>query len=535
MSQQKQNYLHGATILTVGVVIMKILGGLYKIPLGNLLGTATYGYFAAAYNIYAVMLTVSTAGLPVALSRLISEANTLGEYGRARQTFNIAMALFVAMGAVLSAVMFFFPTELAIAMNKVEATQSILALSPSVLLVCIASAYRGYIQGHSNMIPTTVSQVLEVFAKVVTGLALAWYFVKTGKSGTISSAGAIFGVTIGSLVSAIYMFAYYRKHYSKALPQEYTKTVRNTAILKDLLKIGIPITLGASVMSLISLLDTSLVNFQLASNKDILPFSPDELFGTYSLLLTLYNLPVAFITPLTISVVPAISAAIAVNNHREAADISSSSIRMTSIIAVPMGIGLAALAAPIISTIYPRIENNTGPLILFLLGIASIFVCVLLTSNSILQASGNERLPIISMLVGGAVKIVVTWVLVGDPEIHIYGAPVGTLACFVVMAGLNWIFMRKSLVVKPRLSRTVLLPLICGLIMGGAAWGSYGLFQRFINLSSARLSMVISMGLSIILAIIIYLVLIIVTRAITLEDMKLIPKGEKVGKMLKIK
>ena len=171
---KKQNYLHGAAILAFGVVIMKILGAIYKIPLGNILGDVSYGYFNTAYNIYNVFLTLATAGLPVALSRMISEANTLGRPMQAKRTFRVALVTFAAIGVIGTAVLALFHVEFAVGMDSPRSAQSILAVSPSVLLCCVLSAYRGYCQGNGNMKPTTVGQVLEVFAKVIVGFVLAY-------------------------------------------------------------------------------------------------------------------------------------------------------------------------------------------------------------------------------------------------------------------------------------------------------------------------------------------------------------------------
>ena len=197
MSQpQKQNFLHGAAILAIGVVIMKILGAIYKIPLRNILGDTGYGYFNAAYVIYNVLLTIATAGLPVALSRMISESNTLGRPRQARRIFRVAAATLFVLGLIFSALMFLFPTEMAILLvSKPEITQCVYALSPAVLLVCLTSAFRGYIQGHGNMKPTTVGQVLEVLVKVIVRALTAFrraspscrnHFLKTSSPGAVT-------------------------------------------------------------------------------------------------------------------------------------------------------------------------------------------------------------------------------------------------------------------------------------------------------------------------------------------------------------
>ena len=286
---KKQNYLHGAAILAAGVVIMKILGFIYKVPLGNILGDEGYTHFLVAYNIYSVFLTVATAGLPVALSRMISEANTMNRPNQVKRIFSVAWLTFLVLGVVCTLVMFLFPTELADSLNDVEASQSILALSPAVLLVCLTSAYRGYCQGHENMKPTTVGQVLEVLVKVVVGLVLAWYLRDLGRSLPLVSAGAIFGVTAGSLAALVYMFAYKRRCYS-ALPAGNDVPESGARILSTLLKVGIPITLGSSVLSLINLVDSGLCMGRLQDAAGFSYADAKVLYGVYGKAQTLYNL-----------------------------------------------------------------------------------------------------------------------------------------------------------------------------------------------------------------------------------------------------
>jgi len=537
LAEKKQNYLHGASILAAGVVIMKILGAVYKLPLVRIIGVEANGYFNVAYVIYQVMLTVSTAGLPVALSRMISEATTLGRDAQAKKIFNVSMTTFIIIGSVFSALMFLFPTELAILMKRPEAAQSIRVLSASLLPVCIASAYRGYMQGHSNMIPTTVSQVLEVLAKVIVGLAAAWLLVRAGRSDPITAAGAVIGVVIGSFAALICLLFYYRRDYNRKIAASSEKTDSAGVILKKLMKIGIPITLGASVMSVISMIDTSLVNMQLEANAAILAETPSTLWGTYSALFPLYNLPSAFITPLTISVVPAIVSHMTNKQHREAGLVASSSLRITSIIAFPMGVGLAVVPGPIIKLLLPTVTSETAPLLLTILGIASFFVCISLVSNAILQASGHEKYPIISMLIAGAIKIGANLVLVGNPKFNIYGAPIGSILCFAVICVLNWFFMRKCMPVRPRFSDTMLKPIVSSVVMGGGAWAVYGLASKLLASGGelSKISMLFSLVAAVGTGVVLYLVMIITTKAITLDDMKLIPGGEKAAKLLKIK
>ena len=538
--ENRQNFLHGAAILAAGVVIIKILGAIYKIPLRNIIGETGYGYFFAAYTIYNFFLTISTAGLPVALSRMISEANTLNRPRQARRTFHVALVTLGALGLVFSLLMLLFPTDMAVAfVSKANVSQCVFAIAPSVFLVCLTSAFRGYIQGNGNMKPTTVGQVIEVLVKVIVGLALAIWFTRLGKSVPVSAAGAIFGVSVGSLAALIYMLGSYLKQYRApaieacAISDDSPESVGST--LWQFIRIGVPITLGASVMSLFSLIDTKLINMQLPYVPGIGPALADELYGAYSTMTTLYNLPAAFITPMSIAVVPAISAAAVRHARGEVGSITESSLRISAVIALPMGAGLAVLAGPIVRMMFPD-SNAAGPAILTYLGVASVFVCIALVSNAILQADGKERLPIVSMLAGGVVKIACNLLLVSRPEINILGAAIGTIACYGVICVLNCIFISRSMKVSPRYGRAFLPPLVSTLVMAACAWAVYGLCARALHVPQAGgMKLAAALGVSIIIAIVVYVVMIVVTKSVTLEDMKLIPRGEKIAKLLHIK
>ena len=528
---KSQNYLHGAAILTVGVVIMKILGAIYKIPLGNILGDYGYGIFLSTYNVYNIFFTLSTAGLPVALSRMIAEANANGLEARKEKTFRTAIATFAVIGLVFSAVMFFGNSWLAGAyLSKPEAALSVRAMAPAILLVCLVSAYRGYCQGNGNMIPTTVDEVLEVLFKVISGLTISAILVKTGHGLPEASAGAILGVSIGSVISLGYMVLYKRRNYSStAVWRECTES--GGKIAGDILRIGIPISLGASIMAILSSLDPGICHSRLHAAG----FSPHDagvLFGVYGKVQTLFNLPAAFMTPLTIAIVPALAAAMARGNRTEAEKTSEDAMRMASVVSMPMGVGLAILAFPIVNVLYPN-SNEAGPGLLSIMGIASFFVCVVLMENAILQACGMERLPMIALVSGSLLKIVINWFIIAIPGINIYGAPIGTLIGYCCMAIMNYIFIRRALKSSPNLLRAFGKPMICSLVMGAAAFLTYRLLAMMITQSS-RLGMLLCMALAILVAIAVYLFCVVRSRCITGEDLALIPGGRKIAGILKI-
>lgn len=532
---KKQNYLHGAAILAVGVVIQKILGAIYKIPIGIIIGDEGYSHFLIAYNIYSLFLTLATAGLPVALSRMISEANTKGRPMQARRIFNIAWLAFLVLGAICSIILYLFPTEFAVMLHDVEAAQSIRVLAPTVFFVCLTSAYMGYCQGHQNMIPTTIAQVLEVTVKTVVGLALAWYLVSLGKSTPVASAGAISGVTAGGIAAFIYMLIYKKRNYRDVPTANPDIPEPRGKVFASLVKIAIPISLGASCLALINLMDSSLSMGRLQSAAGFSYEDAKILYGVYGKTQIIYNLPAAIITPLTISIVPAIAASMSRGERAGASRIAENSLRIAAVIAMPMGVGLSVLAYPIMNVINPG-SNAAGPELLTILGIASFFVCMALVMNAILQASGNEMYPVYAMIAGGLVKITVNWFLVANPGINIVGAPIGTLSCYIVMCVMDYIFICTRLDKRPNLVKILAKPLLACVAMGVVAHTVYSLLAGYLGVTAGTWShMALAMVAAILLAVVVYFVAVIATRAVTADDMKLIPKGDKIAKLLKIR
>ena len=529
---KKQNFMHGAAILTIGVMIMKVLGAIYKVPLANILGDYGYGLFLATYNVYNIFFTLSTAGLPVALSRLIAEADANGLEVRKEKTFRTAIGTFAVIGILFSSIMFFGNGWLAESyLRKPDAALSVRAMAPAIFLVCLVSAYRGYCQGNGNMIPTTVDEVLEVLFKVISGLIIAGLLVKAGYDLPVASSGAILGVSIGSVVSLGYMLFYKKKHYP-AVRDRSGKTESTGQIIMDILRIGIPISLGASIMAILSSLDPGICESRLAA-AGFSKYDAGVLYGVYAKVQTLFNLPAAFMTPLTIAIVPAVAGAMAIGKKAEAEKTSEDAMRIASVISMPMGVGLSVLSYPIVNVLYPN-SNAAGPGLLSIMGIASFFICLVLMENAILQASGKEKLPMVALISGSLLKILINWIIIPIPTVNIYGAPIGTLFGYCCMAVLDYIFIRKALGENPHLGKVLGRPLFCSVLMGASAFGVYSLCSRLIG-TAGTLKMFVSMALAVVAGVIIYAVAVIRSRAITNEDMKLIPGGEKLGRLLHMK
>lgn len=537
MAFKKQNYIEGAAVLAATVLITKVIGAIYKIPLYNLLGDRGTTHFQITYYVYSVLLSVSTAGLPVALSRLIAAARARGRHYQVRRYFRVGLALFIVIGTLGMALMLLMPDRLAVLAGDDQIGPGLVALAPAVLFVCIISAYRGHSQGFSDMLPTAVSQVLEVLCKLVFGLAIAWILLSRGADEATVSAGAIVGVTIGLGISVPVLMLYKRRiDRAEPLPTQGDTPDSVKSTLWEILRVGIPITISSAALSFINLLDAKLALLRLETGAGFTEELSQTLYGAYSKALTLFNLPSAIIVPLTVSVVPAIAAALAKQRGREARSIMESSLKITNLIALPCAAGLAVLSGPIFNVLYPG-SHESGPALLFTLGIASYFCCAYLITTAILQAAGYEKFSLFALPVGGVVKIAVNWVLVGMPEINIYGAPIGTLACYGAITVFNVVFIGVKIKDRPDFIKTLLRPLLCTLIMAAAAWSVHGLSDKFISpaLGGGGMAQLMCLGLGVMAGVVVYAVTIIALGAVTREDMALIPKGEKLADKLHIR
>jgi len=547
-NEKKQSFMGGVTVLAISTILVKICGALYKIPLGNILGDEGIAHFNTAYNIYSVLLTISTAGLPLALSKLVSEANSLGRTNQVRRCFRMAMTLFVAIGILGTAGMLLFTEELAAWMNNSHAYWPIKMLGFSFICVSIMCAFRGFAQGRQNMVPTAVSQLIESFFKLVVGLPLAWYLIDRGFGLEIGAAGAITGVTAGIILAMFYMIFEYFRHRDRVPAGADTPESYGT-ILKRLLWLGIPITIGQAGMSILNMLDQKIIMGQLqdltvrqiaggelsAMTAAEIEQASSALYGQYTLSSNLYNLLPAFLPAVAISLIPAISVAATRKDHREVNRVVSASFRLIAVLAIPAGVGLSVMAGPILQLLYPSQAEAAAAATyhLQLLGIASIFMCIMLLTNSIMQAHEKVRWPIYTMLIGGVVKVSVNYILVGNPDINIKGAPIGTLVCYGLIALLNLILVHRILEEKPNYLAYFFKPAFASAVMGVACWACFGLVSKFFGAGYLRqaLATMVSIGV----AVVVYLILVIALRIITREDLKMVPKGEKIAKLLHIR
>ena len=528
-AQKKQNFIHGTALLAMATAIVKVIGALYKIPLNAIIGEQGFGYFNTAYEIYNVLLMISTAGLPVAMSRMISQASSLEHYGQVRRIYSTARGIFLGLGITGSLLMTVFCRQLAVFQNQPDAWAAIGCLGPCVLLICIMSTFRGYFQGQGNMLPTSISQVLEAVTKLIVGMAAALVLIKTTNSIPLAAGGAILGVTASCLLSSVYLFRCFRKSF-KLLPVTDEKVDSFGATAKGLLIIAIPITLGSAGLQILTMLETKIYMGQLLSHGNS-QAAADTMRGIYGMTQTIFNMPCAFITPITISIIPAITAQLTLENHSGARQTEESAARITGLISMPCAFGLAVLAEPVTALLggYTGEKLALATTLMTILGISIMFNAVVLVTTAIMQAHGHAGRPVINMLIGGLLKLAAVYILTGNPNIGIVGTPIGTLLCYLAICVLNLVSIKKLLPQAPKLIPNLLRPFFAAAIMGiitYAAWFAL----KYIGIGSR----LILCGAPIAVGVVVYVLAAVKIKVVTREDCLLLPKGEKIAKLLKL-
>ena len=544
-TSKKQTFLHGAALLAIATAVVKVIGAFYKLPLNEVIGPEGYAYFTTAYDIYSVLLLISTAGLPVAMSRLISQASSLGHYNQVRRIYNASRILFLALGVFSTLFMLIGCKALAEGLNQPNAWVAIACLAPCALFMGMISTYRGFFQGQGNMRPTSNSQMLEAVFKLVVGLAAAFTIMYFTQDIALAAGGAILGVTVSCLASVIYLRGKQGPEY-RQLPQTGEEVTTYGTTIKRLLAIAVPITIGTAGLQLLTVLETGLymdrLGYMIESGQYMSHMVTAEmdaqrsatvLKGIYDMAKTIYNMPCAFIIPITVSVIPAITSNLTLSKDKEVKATEESAARVTGLLSMPCAVGLSVLAAPVMSLLagHTGEQLTLGTQLMTIMGLNVFFYAVIQYTTAMMQAHGLAHIPVIHTLICGAGRLLVVYLLSGNPYVGILAAPIGTALCYLSIGILNLLAIRRFVPQKPALLKNLLRPGLSALLMGAVVFIVYRLLGFYLSADS-RLSAVILCGVPVAVGVVVYFVCVVLLKAIKKEDCLLLPKGEKIAKLL---
>lgn len=515
--------MQGATILAIAGIMCKILGGIFRIPLTNMIGAEGQSYYGAAYPVYQLFYTIATAGFPVAISRMVSERVAKNDYINADKSYRIAMQTSVVVSIIAFAICCFGADQIADFVGNPGAAASIRAISIALLFTPFAASLRGYFQGLQIMTPSAVSQVAEQFVRVCAGLILAYMFFRTNLE--YAAAGATFGASAGMIAAMIVLYImYYRFRHQRRENAAQSAVIEETTRdrFRELVEIVIPITIGSSIMPLMMTIDLAVIMRRLQATGWSLSMSK-TLYGLISGYCDpLVNLPVIFIDAITISLIPAVTRAFTLKIKSDLDGNIMTGLKTMMIIAYPCAVGLIVLAGPILHLLYPTKPDEAEMAIhtLQILSLGIVTLSVMRTLSASLQGIGKMTLPVINLGIGAVIKIVATYVLVGIPALNVNGAAIGTVIAYLTAALLNYRGLRKHADVDLDLGNIFIRPLWASLIMGA---GAVGMYKLIFMLHPSNL---IASGIAIIFAVIVYFVMVFVTGAVSREELALVPKGE---------
>lgn len=520
------NFFSGVAVLTAANIVVKAIGLMFKIPLQHCIGDEGMGYFNSAYTVYTWFYMLSTAGIPVAISMIVSE-NYVERNGRQiSRIFRVSLVTLIFIGALFASVMIVCAGPFARFIGAGYSSYSIIAVAPTLLFICISGAYRGYFQGHRNMVPTAISQVLEALGKMAIGMLLALWAMGQGYGVHFVAAYATLGITIGAaagmLSLVISKIIYVReKQFESENPGRGT-----TPVIHRLVSIAVPVTISSSVMSLTNVLDLMVVVNRL-EHIGYTEGAAMAVYGNYTtLVVPMFNLPPILVYPIAYSVAPIISAAMAKRDILSVRGSVLMSMKLTSIIALPCTFGLAFMAYPVLDLLYSSQSACFGAPMLILLAPAVFFMCILAVSNSALQAMGRVKIPILSMVVGAAVKLVIGYILTGSSSVGIYGTPISTFACYLVASMVNFYFILKDTGIDLQLNGIFIKPAICSIVCAFSALFTH----RWLSPSVGQ---GISTLISIFVAAIVYLFLLFAVGGVSERELDMIPYMNKLKNRFK--
>ncbi len=517
--------MSGVLVLSASTVIVKIIGLACKIPMIAILGAEGMGYFNSAYEIYALLCVISTAGLPVALAMLIAAAHERGDYVRVDRIYRSAMRMFCLLGGGSALAFLLFAEPMARAIGNVDAKACIVAIAPALLCVCIASAVRGYFQGQSRMGPTAVSQLIEAVAKLIFGVWFSSAALQRGNDVPTAAAYGVFGMTLGTALSAVYLLVLKLADSHRHEVKLRAERPIGRGTVRTLLRIAFPITVSAAVLGVTRMVDMALILRRLG-DVGVSPVEANRIYGAYTTLaLPVFSLVPALITPIALSLVPQLAAAIESRAAEGQTRVVTDALRLTVLLAMPASLAISVYAEPILSLLFSGETEAiavASPL-LSMLGASVFFSCMITTTNAILQSYRKTEKPIVSTIVGSAVKIVFAYVLIGIPRIGVYGAPISTFLCNLTVTAMNLWYLYRSLPHVEGLS--------VGRIFGRTFAASLGavLFSVacYLPVRARTQSEPLGFVTAVLVAVLSYAVLAVVFRAVTKEDLALLPRKKE--------
>ena len=529
---KKESFMQGVLAIMFSQVLIKVLGLAYKLYLTNREGFGDEGnaIYSAGFQIYALLLTLSSIGVPTAISKMVSEKTALGDYRGAHRIFKIAFATFAFIGFIGTLILFLGAGYISTNVLQIpEAEYTLIALSPSIFFVAIASVIRGYFNGMQNLSITAKSQTFEqVFKTLFTILVVEMIAIASGVNTTLMAAGANLATTLAVLLSFLYLFKYYNRNKKEIWKQSNKSSIKTTQnesakrVVKNILAVSIPISLSSIISAINKNIDAITVVRGLKTflSESVAKVQYGILSGKVD---TLIGLPLSFNIAFATALVPAVSSSIAKGDKETITKRVSFSLLVTMLIGLPCTIGLCVFADPILHLLFPNAPE--GKLILQIAAFTIIFTVLAQTINGALQGLGKIFVPAIALGAGVIVKFVLNLILIPIPSIGVNGAAFSSVVCHIISFTIGFTVLRRSIKLDLGFVKFVLKPILTTFIMSVCSYVIYMYLSTVINVQLATI-------ISLISAVIIYLIAMVALKVFTKDDINMLPYGKKIYNFL---
>ena len=533
--KKKTTFAKNVLMLMFSQVLIKLLGLVYRLAITNVkgFGDVGNGYYSAGYQVYAVLLIISSQGIPGAVSKLVSNKVAKGKYNEAHRVFKVSMVVFGIIGFIASLLLLlsanFVSSKI---LNVPDVSYVLKVLSPAIFFVCVSAVIRGYFAGLGTMKASSISQALEQFFNCV--LTITFVYALVGKEPYIMAAGGNLSTTLAILISFSYLIVFYKKNIKEWREESddvvITTKEENKKMAKMIIATAIPLTVGSVISVVTSFIDTVTVSncIQIAysgilKSKILLEKEAMRLTGILSKVDTLVNLPLAVNLSFYSALIPEITAAISKKDFKSASKKISFSISSSLLILIPCAIGFIVLADPILKMLYPNASD--GAHILQIAAVTMVFVGINHTIQGSLFGLGKMYTPALALLIGCVIKIGLNLVLITNPNINIYGAVISSFICQFVVFMIVYITMKRNIKVKFEPMKHIIKPLLAGLIMGAVIFFINYLFNGVIRNSILTI-------INIMIGAVVYLISVFALKILSKDEILMLPKGEKIYNLL---
>ena len=533
--KKKNTFAKNVLMLMFSQVLIKLLGLIYRLAITNVKGFCDVGngYYSAGYQVYAVLLIISSQGIPGAVSKLVSNKVAKGKYNEAHRVFKVSMVVFGIIGFIASLLLLlsanFVSSKI---LNVPDVSYVLKVLSPAIFFVCVSAVIRGYFAGLGTMKASSISQALEQFFNCV--LTITFVYALIGKEPYIMAAGGNLSTTLAILISFSYLIVFYKKNIKEWREESddvvITTKEENKKMVKMIIATAIPLTVGSVISVVTSFIDTVTVSncIQIAysgilKSKILLEKEAMRLTGILSKVDTLVNLPLAVNLSFYSALIPEITAAISKKDFKSASKKISFSISSSLLILIPCAIGFIVLADPILKMLYPNASD--GAHILQIAAVTMVFVGINHTIQGSLFGLGKMYTPALALLIGCVIKIGLNLVLITNPNINIYGAVISSFICQFVVFMIVYITMKRNIKVKFEPVKHIIKPLLAGLIMGAVIFFINYLFNGVIRNSILTI-------INIMIGAVVYLISVFALKILSKDEILMLPKGEKIYNLL---